>query len=77
MFGKISIEEIGTTRSGKRYRVDTKKRCCGQDPKLFIETDYSPLMSESEGEGNPPENSEGTSQYSPFQLESASKPKYS
>lgn len=60
-------------KSGKRYRVDTKKRSRGQYIKLFIETNYSPLLSESEGEGNPPKNPEITLQCSPFQHEIALK----
>lgn len=74
MFLRRSKEEIGTTRSGKIYRIDTRKISHGQDTNTFIETDYSPLLSESESKENPLENPEVTPQYSPFQFESSLKP---
>ena len=53
MFGRRENkfeQEIGVTQSGKRYRVHTRKRSHGQDPKTFAETDYSPLLNESGSE---------------------------
>jgi len=70
-----SKQEVGVTRSGKRHRVDTRKRSCGQAPKTFVETDYCPLLcgSKSEREEIHPNNPEVTSQYSPSQPESSQK----
>lgn len=73
MFGRISKEEIGIIRSGKIYRINTRKRSCGQDANTFIETDYSPLLNEYESEEILPENPKITLKYSPFQPESSPK----
>ena len=35
-----SKKEIGVMRSGKKYRVDSRKISHGKDPKHFIEVDY-------------------------------------
>lgn len=50
-------------QSGKRYIVDTRKRSHGQDLKTFVETKYSPLLSESESEreGSHPDTPQVTS----------------
>lgn len=45
-----SEPEINATGSGKGYRVDTRKRYRGKYPKTFLETDYSPILSESDSE---------------------------
>lgn len=66
MFGIISEDETGTTRSGKGYKIETRKISYGQDPKTFIETNYSPLFSESKSEESLRENPEVTPHYSPF-----------
>lgn len=68
-------QEMGTTQSGKRYRVDTRKRSHDQDSKTFIENNYNPLLNESESEREERyrDNPHVTSQYSPFQLESLQK----
>lgn len=43
-------------KSGETYKIDTRRRSHGQDPKNFIETGYSLLLSASESEENHPEN---------------------
>lgn len=73
MFGRRSKEEIGTTQSGKIYRIDARNISHGQDLKTFIETDYRPLLSEYESEENLLEKPEVTLQYSPFHPESSLK----
>ena len=76
MFGRRenkSEQEINTMRSGKRYRVDTKKRSCGQDSNTFVKTNYSPLLSgsKSEREESHRDNPHITSQCSPSQPKSS------
>jgi len=77
MFGRRSEEERGTTRSGKIYRVDTRKRYHGKYLETFIETNYIPLLSGSESEESLLENPKVTTQYSTFRPESLGKPKSS
>ena len=60
MFRRISKQEIGVTWSGKRYRVDIRKRPHGQDSKTFIKSDYSPLLSEFENEESLPDKPQVT-----------------
>lgn len=60
----------------KRYRIDTRKNARGQDTKTFVETKYSPLLSESESEreDSQPNKPWVASQYSPSKPESLQKP---
>jgi len=65
MFGRRKnkyAQQIIVMRSGKRYRVDTRKRYLGQDLKTFVDTYYSPVLSEREEIHH--DNREVTSQYS-------------
>lgn len=62
--------------SGKRYRVDTRKGAHGQDSETFVETKYSPMLSESESEREytHPDKPQINSQYSPTNPKTSQKP---